>query len=507
MIFPRLAAAASILLAIAPVAATPARAGAAPPAFAPSPSAMATQPDPRDYITRADTSLLTQGNPLRFGGINVSWLGLRDDTGHLADARIPTSYEVEDALNTVLAMGIGTIRVLSLGASAGCAQCLQSSPGELNPDALKHIDRVLKLARDAGLKLIIPLAGPGNNCAAGSALDPVYDTPCIFARWRDKPDAEFYNDAGLRADFMHFVDLLLHHVNAETGLAYKDDPTIMAWENCDGCGAGLDSKLLADWTEFVGQAIKAIDKSHLYENGAFAGRIAGAPGAATPQQLALPSVDIVGDRVAPPQGAPPGGFADALQAVTKAGRVYVIDEYSWTPAHFASTDDLQAFQGAIVKYRGIAGALASDLGAHAEDGGFLPPARPGRATLYFPGTAAPPIDLDAMQARARAVRRFSYRMIDMVPIAFAQADAPKIISVVHGNLRWRGSAGALKYSIERTDDVSLQGSWKVVCDQCATDANPTWQDPSVPTGPAWYRITPYNANLHIGIPSDPVANK
>jgi mannan endo-1,4-beta-mannosidase len=508
VIFPRIGVA-SVWLAIALLAAAHAKAGEAQPApsFGPSPSAMATQPDPRDFITRADTSLLTEGNPFRFGGINVSWLGLRDDTGRPADARVPTDYEVGDMLDTVSGMGIGTIRVLSLGASAGCAQCLEPSLGSLNPDALKHMDHVLKVASYAGFKIVIPLAGPGNNCAAGGKLDPVYDTPCIFARWRGLPDGSFYSDAAVRNDFARFASELLRHINAETGVAYRDDPTIMAWENCDGCGGGVDGKTLADWTEFLGRTIKAIDKRHLYENGAFAGRLGTQRGAAGPEQFAPPSVDIVGDRVTPQPGAPPDAFVDALQTVTKTGRAYVIDEYSWTPAHFPTLDDLSAFQAALVKNRSATGAFAGDLAGHSENGGYLPPARPGQATLYFPGTAAPPIDLETMQARARAVRRLSYGMIDMPPIAFAQADAPKILSAVHGKLRWRGGAGALKYSIERTDDVTLDGSWKVLCDQCATDADPTWQDPTVPTGPAWYRITPYNANLHVGLPSDPVANK
>jgi mannan endo-1,4-beta-mannosidase len=484
------------------------KAGAQPaPSFAPSPGAMATQPDPREFITRADTGLLTQGNPLRFAGINISWLGLRDDSGHPADARLPTSFEVQDMLDTALAMGAGTIRVLSLGASAGCALCLQPSPGELNPDALKHMDHVLKQTRDAGLKLVIPLAGPGNNCPAGNVLDPVYDTPCIFARWRGKPDASFYSDAEVRADFAHYVSTLLRHVNAETGLAYKDDPTIMAWENCDGCGAKLDTRILADWTEFLGRTIKVVDKSHLYENGAFGGRLGHQPGAAAPEQLALSSVDIIGDRANPPPGTAPDAFVDALQAVTKAGRVYFIDEYDWAPAHFPSVDDLTAFLAAVVTNRAVTGAFVSDVNGHADQGGYLGPTRPGQPVLYFPGTAAPPIDADAMQARARAVRRFSYHMLDMLPLAFAQTPAPEIISAVHGKLQWRGAAGALKYSVERTGDVTLDGSWKIVCDQCASDAEPSWQDPSVPTGPAWYRMTPYNANLHLGIPSDPMQNK
>ncbi|MEJ0048310.1 MAG: hypothetical protein WDN04_20925 [Rhodospirillales bacterium] len=501
--------AAALLLAIVALAAAPATAGAqpAPAPFAPTPGTIATQPDPRDYITRADIDLLSQGNVLRFGGINVSWLGLRDDSGRPADARPPTNYEMQDALGTVLAMGAGTIRVLSVGASAGCPLCLQPAPGDLNPDALKHVDHLLRLAHDAGIKLVVPLAGPGNACAPAGSEDPVYDTPCIFARWRGKPDASFFSDAEVRADFVHYVSALLHHLNPETGITYKDDPTIMAWENCDGCGAKLDTRTLADWTEFLGQTIKSMDTRHLYENGAFAGRLGKQPGAAPPEQLALPSVDIIGDRVEPSPGAPPDGFSDAVTAVTKAGRVYVIDEYGWTPAHFATPDDLSAFQAAVVRDRAVTGAFVSDLGSHADQGGYLPPARPGQPALYFPGTAVPHMDADAMQARARAVRRFSYRMMDLVPIAFAKADPPEIISVLHGKLRWRGTAGAVKYSIERTNDVTLDGSWKTVCDQCVSDADPVWQDPALPTGPAWYRLTPYNANLHAGLPSDPVQNK
>jgi mannan endo-1,4-beta-mannosidase len=503
----RVAAVAGRLLAILLLAAGPSAAATQPaPPFTPAANAMAAQPDPRDFITRADTGLLTQGSPLRFAGVNASWLGLRDDTGRPADARIPTNFEVGDLLTTALAMGSGTIRVLSLGASAGCALCLEPSLGALNPDALKHMDHVLKMTRDAGLKLVIPLAGSGNDCPAGNELDPVYDTPCIFARWRGKPDASFYTDAEVRDDFVRYIKALLHHLNPETGLAYKDDATIMAWENCDGCGARLDTKTLAEWTEFLGRTIKSVDQRHLYENGAFAGRIGRQPGAAAPEQLALSSVDIVGDRAVPAPGTPPDAFVDALQAVTKAGLVYVIDEYSWTPAHFASVDDLDAFQVALVKNRGVTGAFVSDLSGHADDGGYLPRTRPDQPALYFPGAAAPPVDADTMQARARAVRRLSYSMMDMLPIAFAEPGQPEIISVVHGKLRWQGSAGAWKYSIERTDDVTADGSWKTVCDQCASDANPTWQDQAVPTGPAWYRITPYNANLHAGLPSDPVQN-
>ncbi len=468
----------------------------------PSPDAMATQPDPREFVTRADTALTLLGVQLRFGGLNVSWLGLRSDTGQPQDARYPTEFELLDAVRTVRIMGAGYIRVTSLGASAGCALCLAPAPGQINPAALTHIDHVLKLARDNGLKIVVPLSG-GSPCPAAGALDPVFATQCTFARWRSLPDAEFYSSPVVRADFAHYVGQLLNHLNPETGLLWKDDPTILAWENCDGCGAATDPRTLGDWTEFVGQTIKAIDTHHLYENGAFAGRI----NTANAAFLATPSVDIVADAVAPQPGARPDLFADALATVLKTGRVYLIDSYAWTPQNWATGDDLQAFLTALVKHREAAAAFASDLGAHADAGGWLPPTRPGMATLYYPGLNTPKMDFDTMTQRARAVRRLSYRMTDLLPAAFATVDQPDLLSVQNGKLAWRGAAGAVNYSVSRSTDLTTTGSWTTLCDACVTDEHPTWQDPNVPPGAVWYRITPFNANQHAGLPSEPVRNK
>ncbi len=475
-------------------------------ASSPVPDALATQPDPREYVTRADTQLSALGEPLRFGGVNVAWLGLRSDTGRGEDARLPTDFEMTDLFATVRMMGVGYIRVASLAASAGCGACLVPAPGQINDDTLRHEDHVLKLARDAGVKIIVPLAGAG-ICPPTGPLDPVAATQCVYARARGLPDADFYTDAQLRDDLARHVTRLLNHINPETGLAWKDDPTILAWENCDGCGTGVDAKTLADWTEFLGRTIKIADSKHLYENGAFAGRLGSQAGAVDGSLLSLPSVDIVGDRIAPFPGEPPTLFADARRAVNQAGRAYVIDSYGWTPAQWATEADFEAFLTALVKDRNVSGAFVNDLGAHADHGGWLPPTRPDQATLYFPAAPTKQMDAATMEPRARAVRRLSYRMMDLVPVSFANAAAPQIISVERGKVTWRGSAGAAKYSIARTNDLIATGSWDTVCDQCATDADPAWQDPAVPNEPVWYRITPYNANLHAGLPSEPVKNK
>jgi mannan endo-1,4-beta-mannosidase len=483
------------------------------PAALPAPDAMAAEPDPSEFVTRSDGQLMVQGSPKRFGGMNASWLGLVQD-GHAAP-NWPTQFEIKDLLQTIELMAAGYTRAVSLGASAGCAECLAPSrdalvkPGGLNQDALKHLDQVLRQARDAGVKVIIPLSGGHMACPASGAPDPVADFACVFASWHHLDGPAFYTDPAVRADFAAYVGQILNHLNPLTGIAYKNDSTIMAWENCDGCGAGADPKMLADWTEFVGRTIKMTDSRHMYENGAFAGRLGKGADAVPTGALTLPSVDIIGDRVMPGIDADASSMDVAADRVTNANRVYLIDAYGWTPAQWPDQAGFQAFLTRITKNRSIAGAFVSELGAHADQGGYLKPspAGPGGPALYFPGVSTQAADEATMQARARAVRRLSFSMQDILPLPFANIDAPTILSAVHGRIVWQGSAGATTYSIARSRDITAGGSWSEVCDRCVTDASPVWQDPAPLPAPVWYRMSPHNANDHTGMYSQPVQDK
>jgi hypothetical protein len=476
---------------------------AAPPTL-PIPDAMANQPDAGDFVSRADAALTITGIGRRFAGIGVSWLGLLQ--AGPGTPRMPTTYETKDVLDTVHAMASGYIRSVSLGASAGCPACLVPSMGQINQDALSHIDLVLRQARDDGIKIIIPLSGSLSACPGEGPPDPVAGFACALARWRHLDGPAFYTDAGVRAEFAAHVTRLLNHLNPLTGLAYKDDPTIMAWENCDGCGAGMDPSKLADWTEFLGRTLRATGARQLYENGAFAGRLGNGAGAIPAALVALPTVDILGDRVMPGVDPSGSGVAAAVQRVTRANRVYLIDAYGWTPAQFATEDAFEAFLQSVIKTRQITAAFLSDLSAHAEQGGNLPPGPDGQS-MYFPGASTPVADEDTMQARARAVRRLSFGMQDLLPLPFLNVGRPVIVSAVHGHVVWRGAAGATTYGIARSSDITAGGSWQSVCDRCVTDAAGSWQDPSPAKEPVWYRMIPYNANDHAGMYSDPVANK
>jgi hypothetical protein len=469
---------------------------------------MASEPDPTSFVKRTDTSLTLLGVPLRFGGADLNWLGLRLDAG--MPPRRPTTYEVTDALQTLRALGGTVVRSGTLAGTAGCDLCLEPTEGKYSPEAFAALDQSIKVAGDLGMRLILPLAGGTGDCAKGGEAG---DAICAYLGWHGLTDrAAFFTDPAIRTALLARVHALLTHINSLTGIAYRDDPAILAWENCESCGEGNDPAAVSAWTEALGQAIKAEDRFHLYENGAFAGRIS--PKSAHPvgaAAFATPSVDIVGDH-----GLPPGDEATmiaTLSAVTsvvkQAGRVYVLDGFDWGPRLFKTEADLETYLTAIFQARDVAGALVQGLQGHADRGGYLPPpaasARDGTA-LYFPGRTTADVAQDDMVLRARALRRFEFDMADVtLAPAYLLTPKPEIISVKHGRVIWRGAAGAANYTIERSPDPSIPYSWTVVCDQCATDAAGFWQDPSPPGGTAWYRIMPFNINGHKAVPSAPVA--
>jgi len=470
---------------------------------------LASEPDPTSFVKRTDTSLTLLGVPLRFGGADIPWLGLRQDGA--SPPRRPTTYEVTDALQTLNALGGTVVRSATLAGTAGCVLCLEPTEGHFSDDSFAALDQAIKAAGDLGMKLILPLAGGPADCT-----DQAQDTAalCAYLRWQGAPSrAAFFSDPAIRGAFLARVHAVLTHVNALTGVAYRDDPAILAWENCAACGDGVDPAAVAQWTEAVGQAIKAEDRFHLYENGAFAGHIRPqAPHPITAAAFATPSVDIVGDR-----GLPPGDeatmidtLAAATGAVTKAGRVYALDEVEWGPRLLKTEADLETYLTGIFRARNVAIALVQGLQGHADTGGYLPapPYSPESGTaLYFPGRKTADLSQDDMVTRGRALRRFEFDMADItLAPAYLLPPRPAIISVKHGRVVWRGAAGAATYTIERSPDPSVPYSWVVVCDQCATDEVGFWQDKSPPSGAAWYRIMPFNINGHKALPSAPVAN-
>lgn len=51
-----------------------------------------------------------------------------------------------------------------------------------------------------------------------------------FASFRGKKPSQFWTDTQVIDDLKHLLSYVLNRVNTVTGIAYKDDPVILAWQ-------------------------------------------------------------------------------------------------------------------------------------------------------------------------------------------------------------------------------------------------------------------------------------
>lgn len=139
-------------------------------------------------------------------------------------------------------------------------------------DGLEKLDYVIAEAADRGIRLVIPFT---NNWNAFGGMDQ-------YVRWGQTAGlgtdthVDFYTDPTIRGWFQSWISTLLNRVNTITGVAYKDDPTIMAWElanepRCTSAGAypngDCDVDTITTWADEMSTYVKSIDTNHLLTAG------------------------------------------------------------------------------------------------------------------------------------------------------------------------------------------------------------------------------------------------
>ncbi|MFF5214661.1 cellulase family glycosylhydrolase [Micromonospora sp. NPDC000442] len=261
------------------VAATPrAPADAAPPANAAPPATAAAPTLPagaevaggrhQGFVVRKGDRLFVDGRPFRFAGTNNYYLMYKSRT------------MVDDVFADAKAAGFTVLRhwgFLDIGTPGGSDSVhgpadgvwFQYWDGEKpafndGPDGLQRLDYVLYAARQAGIRVVIPLT---NNWRDFGGIDQ-------YVRWRGaEHHDDFYIDPVIRGWYRDWVSHLLNRVNPLTGVAYKDDPTIMIWElanepRCKGSGVypaspQCSTATITAWADEMSRHIKSVDRRHL----------------------------------------------------------------------------------------------------------------------------------------------------------------------------------------------------------------------------------------------------
>lgn len=138
----------------------------------------------------------------------------------------------------------------------------------------------------------------------------------------------FYTDPRVKADYKAWVSHVLTRHNPLTGLQYKDDPTIMAWELMNE-GVAEPDQLRVAWTSEMSEYVHSQDHNHLVGSGA-----ANPDAGMIETELKMPSLDF-----ATWHGYPlfvnltPELFQDRItqycQLATDARKPLLVEEFGW----------------------------------------------------------------------------------------------------------------------------------------------------------------------------------
>lgn len=402
------------------------------------------------FVTRSGSQLILNGHQFRFAGANIYWLGLDDGA-----QTYPTAYRIEDAMITANELGLTVVRAHSLGVSTGCAFCVEPQLNRFNETALQHIDYAIKVAHEHSIRLIIPFTDNYHFYHGGKHS---------FTDWRGISDEnQFYTNPQVINDFKQYIHMFLNRVNSYTGIAYKDDPTILAWET------GNELLSPSNWTQNIASDLKSIDHHHLVVDGNYGINLS---------SLTLPDVDIYSDHLYPPNVTRLA--ADAMET-NNANKALLIGEYDW------AVDDgstLSTFLRAAKNNVHVAGDFFWDIWSHDDVSGYR--SGIGGLNMAYPG------DTPDRRARTLTILSHAYSMSGIRMPGDRLPGIPMITNVNNSTIFWRGAPLGDTYSIERSS-IGFNGPWTVICNRCTTDYAQPWTDSSYPpTRGTWYRIRAYN---------------
>ncbi|KAK7269508.1 hypothetical protein RIF29_22239 [Crotalaria pallida] len=209
------------------------------------------------FVQRNGTHFTLNGKPHYVNGFNSYWLM------YLASDSNTTSSKVTSIFQEASQHGLNVARTWAF--SDGGDRALQISPGSYDENVFRGLDFVVSEAGKYGVKLILSLVNNWNDFGGKNR----------YVRWaRDQGqnvsnDDDFFTHPVVKQYYKDNVKIVLTRNNTFTGLAYKDDPAIFAWEliNEPRCQSDYSGKSFQDWVSEMATYVKSIDSNHLLEVG------------------------------------------------------------------------------------------------------------------------------------------------------------------------------------------------------------------------------------------------
>ncbi|XP_071705496.1 mannan endo-1,4-beta-mannosidase 7 [Rutidosis leptorrhynchoides] len=208
------------------------------------------------FISTRGVHFMLNGSPYYANGFNAYWLMLL--------ASDPSQrLKVTSAFQEAASHGLSVARTWAF--SDGGVTPLQYSPGSYNEQMFKGLDFVVAEARSFGIKLILSFVNNYENLGGKKQ----------YVNWArsqgqySNSDDDFFRNPVVKRYYKNHVKTVLTRNNTFTGVMYKNDPSIMAWElmNEPRCTSDTSGRTIQAWITEMAAHVKSIDRNHLLEAG------------------------------------------------------------------------------------------------------------------------------------------------------------------------------------------------------------------------------------------------
>lgn len=204
------------------------------------------------FVTASGTQFVLDGKPFYYGGTNCYYLMVYAADPSLRDY-------VDEVLEEASELGLTVVRTWAFNDGATQWNALQTAPGVYQEYVFQGLDYVLHKARQLGLRVILTLV---NNWDDYGGMNQ-------YVAWAGASGHDqFYTNTQCKDWYKSHVAKVVNRVNTFSGITYKDDPTIFAWELANeprAQTAGL--AVLNNWVQEMSAYVKGLDPNHMVSVG------------------------------------------------------------------------------------------------------------------------------------------------------------------------------------------------------------------------------------------------
>jgi mannan endo-1,4-beta-mannosidase len=435
-----------------------------------------------NFITREGDQLKDGNNIFRFISVNTpninghydGYKNTNPDCGYIYDP-VELSFEMEAHFKDMVQMGVTAIRNWGITVEDGTGEfeALVTGPYSYNETAFRRIDKMLELCNKYGIRVIVCLVKENKYWGGTGAFAKLYG------------GGNYYEDPVIKDGFKDLLKTMATRKNYYTGIRYKDDKAILAWE----FGNEVPNHRGA-WIAEMADYLKKIDPNHLIADPRRANGIKQMKEIVDDVVQNCPKIDIVKTRQYPNYR----NSVTELWSECKGKRPLIIDEFQRMEGfrevleEICNTGTTGGMLWSLMKpqFRGGIGGHAL-FHSYSWGGSRWPGFNSGK---YF-----------NEEDNLMLIREYGYKIRGLeVPPLPAPEDAPFLYENLPGSavaLKWRCSPGARYYIVERAE--TPEGPWYNVSGDFDISYNlyfyPMFTDGDVVPGKSYYyRVTGKNSS-------------